>query len=379
MGAIAKVEQQNGWTAEQVELVKRTICKGATDDEMQLFMHQCKRTGLDPFSRQIHAVKRWDGREKREVMTIQTGIDGYRLIADRTGKYAGNDDPVYDVDNAAHPNKATVTVWKLVENQRVPFTRSAKWAEFCQTTKDGELNRFWKRMPYLMLGKVAEALALRAAFPQELSGLYTHEEMGQADSEPEALPPPRSHPKLPGSAAEHVEPQHAPQKPPKQNGHAMPANGLELRERLGKYDAQLSEQKVIAKGDLLSHLSREGNNQGWSDDLATWDDPDQISFAVEETKRYVEGRQRAKAVKPASPDPTNGVQLANRVRELSVSLHTREYTTGEYDLVDHMDEWMKARSYPGNLQDTSAEQVAAAWAEAKRWADERRNPVAATA
>lgn len=173
------------YTPERVALLKRTVCKGATDDEFALFVTQCQRTGLDPFARQIHAVKRWDATQQRDVMSIQTGIDGYRLIAERTGLYAGNDDPVYDVENAQHPNKATVTVWKVVNGQRVPFTRSARWSEFVQTKKGGEVTRFWAKMPYLMLGKVAEALALRAAFPQELSGLYTHEEMQQAgDDDP---------------------------------------------------------------------------------------------------------------------------------------------------------------------------------------------------
>lgn len=181
------------FTSEQVELVKRTICRGATNDELALFVQQCKRTGLDPFSRQIHAVKRWDAQQQREVMSIQTGIDGFRLIAERTGKYAGNDDPVFDVENAPHPNKATVTVWKMVGGQRVPFSRSARWSEFVQTKKDGTPTRFWQKMPYLMLGKVAEALALRAAFPQELSGLYTSDEMpaGTEQDEHDApqLPP----------------------------------------------------------------------------------------------------------------------------------------------------------------------------------------------
>lgn len=176
------------FSEETVNLVKNTICRGATGEELALFLHQCKRTGLDPFSRQIHAVKRWDRELGREVMSIQVGIDGFRLIADRTGAYAGNDDPVYDAEDKPYPNKATVTVWKLVNGQRVPFTRSARWSEFVQTKKDGTVTKFWKQMPYLMLGKVAEALALRAAFPQELSGLYTPEEMMQAEVE---QPPPR--------------------------------------------------------------------------------------------------------------------------------------------------------------------------------------------
>lgn len=179
------------WTRDQVELLKRTICKGATDDELKLFVHACQRMRLDPFMKQVHAVKRWDSKEKKEVMSIQTGIDGYRLIADRTGKYAGSDEPSFDSESSHHPGRATVTVYKLVDGQRCGFSATARWTEYAQHKTDGKLFSNWERMPYLMLGKCAEALALRKAFPAELSGIYTDDEMGQADSHHAPSSPPK--------------------------------------------------------------------------------------------------------------------------------------------------------------------------------------------
>ncbi len=168
------------WTADQIDLIKRTIAVGATNDELQLFLHQAKRTGLDPLSRQIHFVKR------KDKGTIQTAIDGYRLIADRTGKYAGSDDYLFDegisqymhmIGKRGNPITATVTVYKMVDGSKVPFTATAAWGEYFPGEAQGFM---WKKMPYLMIGKCAEALALRKAFPAELSGIYTNEEMQQA-------------------------------------------------------------------------------------------------------------------------------------------------------------------------------------------------------
>jgi phage recombination protein Bet len=145
-------------------------------------MHASKRTGLDPLMRQIHAVKRWDSKAKREVMSIQTGIDGYRLIAERTGRYVPGSDTKYQYNESGALVAATAFVKKQTSDgqwHEVPST--AFYNEYVGTTKDGTPNRMWKDKPHIMLAKCAEALALRKCFPAELSGVYTSEEMSQKD------------------------------------------------------------------------------------------------------------------------------------------------------------------------------------------------------
>lgn len=179
---VTTVDQQ--FTTDQLDLIRQTVAKGTTPEQFKLFVEVCKYHGLNPFARQIYAVvrnaKSSDGGYQPQ-MTIQTSIDGYRLIAERSGKYGGQIGPEWCGDDGkwcdvwlADKPPAAARIGVIRKDFQQPTWGVAKYKSYAQTSP------LWQKMPDVMLAKCAESLALRKAFPAEMSGIYTREEMEQA-------------------------------------------------------------------------------------------------------------------------------------------------------------------------------------------------------
>lgn len=164
------VKKEIDFSQEQIDLIKKQIAPKANEQELKLFLYQCKRTGLDPLARQIYCIP-IGGK-----MSIQTSIDGFRVIAERSGEYAGQSEPEFIEDEKGNIKCCKVRVYKFSKDgQRYEASVGvAYWAEYAQN------GPMWQKMKHTMISKCAEALALRKAFPQDLSGIYTTDEMQQA-------------------------------------------------------------------------------------------------------------------------------------------------------------------------------------------------------
>jgi phage recombination protein Bet len=194
MTALALREDQDYWDEKQLAVLRQTgIGEQVTRAELAAFLHLCQRTGLDPFARQIYLIGRWDKKAGREVFRPQTGIDGYRIVAQRTVErtkqalgyedslWCGEDGQWTDVWLSPDP-PAAAKVTVLRDGKRFPAI--ARWSEYVPLDRDGRPTGLWGKRNAAQLEKCAEALALRKAFPNDMAGVYTSEEMEQADNPP---------------------------------------------------------------------------------------------------------------------------------------------------------------------------------------------------
>ena len=193
--------EQQGFTSMQVSALQHIGVDKASEGDLAVFFHVCQRTGLDPFARQVYMIGRQTSEKdasgqwiKVTKQTIQTGIDGFRLIGRRAANAASHglsvSAPEWAKDDGSW-RPVWVGAWGLPIAARVtihrngePFTAVALFDEYKQTKYGGELTAVWAQRPAGQLAKCAEALAWRMAFPQDLSGIYADEEMGQADNAP---------------------------------------------------------------------------------------------------------------------------------------------------------------------------------------------------
>jgi phage recombination protein Bet len=195
---------QPTYDTKMLALIKRTVAAETTDDEFSLFIHMARSLNLDPLRRQIYAFVFSKDDVKKRRMSIVTAIDGFRAIADRTGNYRPDEDePTYEVDGTqvspTNPKglvKATVRVFKFSHGSWHKVTASARWDEYAPIKDEWAENENgkwrptgvktldtsgnWGKMPHLMLAKVAEALALRKAWPDDFSNVYAAEEIDRA-------------------------------------------------------------------------------------------------------------------------------------------------------------------------------------------------------
>jgi phage recombination protein Bet len=181
--ALALKSDQEWWSDYQIAALRQIGVGNAPNADLAVFLHQALKTGLDPFSRQIYLI------ERGGKYGIQASIDGLRIVAQRSGEYAGQEGPLWCADDgdwqdvwlaSEHPVAAKVGVYR--QGFVKPVWGVARWDSYAVPTSPT-----WKKMPDVMLAKCAEALALRKAFPHDLSGIYTDDEMAQA-SKPQTVP-----------------------------------------------------------------------------------------------------------------------------------------------------------------------------------------------
>lgn len=187
---------QAGWRA----LIDAVWPGAKSADAVALALSYCKARKLDPFKKPVHIVPVWNSALGREVESVWPGIGELRTTAFRTGFFAGCDATEFGPDKQftftgrvkagkdkwedrtvkiAAPEWAQITVYRIVAGQRYAFPGPRVYflAAYGRKGKSEIPNDKWEQMPSYMLEKVAEAAALRKAFPEEMGDMQTAEEM----------------------------------------------------------------------------------------------------------------------------------------------------------------------------------------------------------
>lgn len=272
--ALSVADDQAAFSEAQVTALRHIGVEGATQADLDVFFHVVKRTGLDPFARQIHMISRQVSERDPQTgewvkvpkQTIQTGIDGYRLIGRRAADRS-HDTISIGAPEWAHEDGSWRPVWSTgwglpiaarvtIHRSGQPFTAVALFDEYKQTKRNGDLTSMWGQRPAGQLAKCAEALAWRMAFPQDLAGMYVDEEMQHADSAPADRPAPRSVAAFTQTSAEPVERPAADASPASDvPGSAESDRPGISRPQLAKVAAQLRDLGMTERDPILALVS----------------------------------------------------------------------------------------------------------------------------
>lgn len=181
----------DAWDTRKRALFKAQLAPEISDTELDFFQSYCQSKRLDPFAGEVFAVMRWDGKLNRNKLTIQVGIDGFRSMAEETGEYDGSTLPIWcdrdcnwtDVWTSNEPPFACKVGVRRKGFSNVQYV-IGRYSAYVQTSgKDNKTAHMWEKRGPEQLAKCVEACALRMAFPRRLGGIYTIEEMAQAENE----------------------------------------------------------------------------------------------------------------------------------------------------------------------------------------------------
>lgn len=155
------------FSSDQLQLIINTVARGASPDELQLFLYRCNLLKLNPLKPgQIHFVKYGNS-----PGTIVIGIDGFRATGIRTGLHVSTNRGVNKNENGE-----IVSGWCRIKKR----DQTGEIQEFYEETPFveyfNEKNPSWKKMPETMIKKCSEAACHRMAYPDDLGGVYVDAE-----------------------------------------------------------------------------------------------------------------------------------------------------------------------------------------------------------
>lgn len=352
--ALAIAADQATFSQMQVAALQQIGVDQASQGDLDVFFHVCQRSGLDPFAKQIYMIGR-NGRELvngewRNVVkqTIQTGIDGFRLIGRRAADRAHHAVSV-SAPEWAHEDGSWRPVWRKAWGRPVaarvtihragePFVAIALFDEYAQTKRDGDLTQMWEQRPAGQIAKCAEALAWRLAFPQDLSGIYADVEMEQADTRPAAPQTPTS-----GSGADRarealgVQPDTSPA-----GEQQAPGVDMITPAQIQKLGASMGEAGLKDRDDALAYVASVIDRQIGSRNELTKDEASRVIDALERLKASEQQTTEGDVVDGEIVDDDIHT-AANAVWE-QIEIRGRQLKMSKADLEDDCQQFLSGKS-----------------------------------